>query len=98
MFIIPLIIATLLIVGVFGYKLYSEGTIRTKAAETPVQKLTPALQTVGGKPSTGYGALKGPTPTVSPTSGETSLEDLVEETDDTGETDFKAIDASAAQL
>jgi len=95
--IIPIIILVLAIGGVFVYKLYSDGT-KAKASETPVIKTIPTLQGAKGKPSAGYGAIKGPTIKVTPTPTAVDLETLLNETEDTGETDLKAIDASAAQL
>ena len=94
-FIIPVIALALAIGGVFAYKLYSEGT-RAKASEIP--KTIPPLQSGKGKPSVGYGTVKGPTIKVSPTPAQTDLETLINETDDAGESDLKEIDTSAAQL
>ena len=96
-FIIPVIVLALAIAGVFAYKLYSEGT-RAKASETPLNKTIPPLQSGKGKPSVGYGTVKGPTIKVSPTPAQTDLETLINETDDGGESDLKEIETSAAQL
>jgi len=95
--IIPVIALALAIGGVFVYKLYSEGT-RAKASETPLNKTIPQLQNVKGKPSAGYGSVSGPAIKISPTPAPIDLETIINETDDAGETDLKAIDTSAAQL
>jgi hypothetical protein len=96
-FIIPVIVLALSIAGVFAYKLFSEGT-KAKASEVPVNKTIPPLQNAVGKPSTGYENVKGPTIKISPTPATVDLETIINETEDTGETDLKAIDTSAAQL
>ena len=96
-FIIPVIVLALSIAGVFAYKLYSDGT-KAKASEVPVNKTIPPLQGAKGKPSTGYGRVSGPIIKISPTPAPIDLETIINETEDTGETDLKAIDTSAAQL
>lgn len=101
-FIIPAIVLTLAIGGVFAYKLFSEGT-KAKASETPVVKTTPQLQTGGKKPSTGYGNVQGPTaaPTVAAGttgSGSMDLDTLLDETSDAGEEELKSLDSEAQQL
>jgi|GEM_PF-6171883 len=95
--IIPIIVLSLAIGGAFLYKLYSEGT-KTKASEIPINKTIPPLQNASGKPSTGYGNVKGPTIKISPTSAPIDLETIINETDDAGDADLKAIDTSAAKL
>ena len=96
-FIIPVIVLALSIAGVFAYKLYSDGT-KAKASGVPVNKTIPPLQGTKGKPSVGYGTVKGPTIKISPTPALIDLEIIINETDDGGEAELKEIDTSAAQL
>lgn len=64
-FVIPLMVASILIVGAFGYKLYSdEMTTRTKASE--VNKEIPKLKGKDTKPASGFGSMIGPTPSSTP--------------------------------
>ena len=95
---IPLLVVGILVTGVFAYKLYSEGSVRTKAAGTPVSKAIPQIPVISGKPSSGYGAIKGPSPTPSPGPKTIDLNALINGTDDDGKLDFDAIEASASQL
>jgi hypothetical protein len=95
--IIPIIFLVLAIGGVFAYKLFSEGT-KAKASEIPVNKTIPPLQGTKGKPTTGYGSVAAPTVKVTPTPATVDLETIINEAEDTGETELKAIDTSAAQL
>jgi len=97
-FIIPLVVATILIGGVFVYKLFFEGSIPTRAAGTPVQKASPQIQGVAGKPSKGYGALAIPSPTASPTPKGKDIDQLTSESEDDGKTELSEIDSLSSGL
>lgn len=64
-FMIPLMVASVLIVGALSYKLFSDqSATRTKASE--VAKETPKLKGTTTKPASGFGSMKGPEPTATP--------------------------------
>lgn len=64
--IIPLIVLSLVIAGVFGYKLYSDMTAtRARASEIPKTLPNIAAQSAK-KPTSGYGSVKAPSPTPKP--------------------------------
>jgi len=104
--IIPLVVLLLAVAGVFAYKLYSDGVKSQAAQESPaILKTIPSLQGAAAKPVKGYGSVKEPTksatpsvtlqPTGSTVSG-TPLETFLEETEDTGEAELKSLDATAS--
>jgi len=107
-FVIPMIIVTLVIMGVFGYKLYSDMNATTaKASEVP--KEMPRLNDAVTKPKRGYGEIivptKAPTPTPMPTSIPTStvsvadLEtELTATVDDGGTSLFNELASQSAGL
>jgi len=103
---IPLIVMALAIVGVFTYKLYSEGT-RAKAVENEsvLPKNLPGLKVPTGKPNTRYGALASPTPTPALTSipklqekGIDLDQILKESSEEATMTDFTSINKSISGL
>lgn len=105
--IIPMVVLMMAIVGVFAYKLYSEGT-RTKAAEpAAVPKTLPSLKTTGNKPKGGYGTLAAPSVTVTPMAKPSQPAASMLENVDVGEiatsssnggADFTAVDKAISGL
>jgi len=106
--ILPLVVLVLAVVGVFAYKLYSDG-VKAKAQEeqqSTIIKTNPSLQGAPVKPVKGYGGMQGATraasPSATPTKEATStvsgtpLEALLEESDDAGEAELKVLDATAS--
>lgn len=66
-FVIPLMVASVLIALAFGYKLFSDETAASRAKASEAAKVLPTLQSSGDKPASGFGSMVGPTATLTPT-------------------------------